>query len=205
MASPLYLQWSFLTVPCLPAFPAVRSECLAGEVEQEQGAWGDGSGRPWETAPPTYRFAFMFLFPVKICLPLFFHKTCWKQLAKSRFALVCWLLSFLGAWTWPVWSLSLVWTDTQRELRNLSLFCKRQIQKDPPLLGLCLHFISRGPLEGKWSAVRGSGLKDPNSTSSCVWTPYQLVYGGSFQTMLATMCSRTHHVHLSSEVGKNFF
>lgn len=89
MASPLHLPRSFLTVPCLPAFPAVRSECLAGEVEPEQAAWSDRSGRPWATAPPTYRFAFMFLFPVKTFLPLFFHKTCWKQLAKSRFALVC--------------------------------------------------------------------------------------------------------------------
>lgn len=65
--------------------------------------------------------------------------------------------------------------------------------------GLCLHVISRGFLEGKWSAVRGSGLKDPNSTSSCVWTACQLVYGGSFQTMLITMYSRTHLLHLSSE------
>lgn len=139
-------------------------------------------------------FLFYIFFAMKIFLPLFFHEACWKQLAKNRFAFVYWLLP----WSLKVWSLSLGWTNTQRELGNLSLFCKRQMKKHVSS-GLCLHVISRGFLEGKWSAVRGSGLKDPNSTSSCVWTACQLVYGGSFQTMLITMYSRTHLLHLSSE------
>lgn len=88
MAFPLHLHEAKFLNCALLAFPAVRSECLAGQAEQEQGSWSDGSGWPWEIVPLTYRFSFMFLFPVKIFLPLFFHKTRWKQLAKNRLALV---------------------------------------------------------------------------------------------------------------------
>lgn len=61
VAFPLRLQWSFLTAPL--ACPAVRSECLVWQVGQELGAWSDGSGWPWEMAPPSYPFSFIFLFP----------------------------------------------------------------------------------------------------------------------------------------------
>lgn len=175
--SPSLSAWS-VAVLCLPLLSWGLHVWWVGVGGKRRGHGTSGLCvlvmRPWEMAPLTHLCCFMYLFPWK-----FFCHASFTKLARSsllKIDLLWWLLFFLGAWTLPVWSLSL-------KLRNLFLFYKSQIKEDTHSWASASISFPRDSLKGSDQLSGDLGWRIPISLHFGSWQP-----GNWFKDLAYKLC-----------------